>query len=37
MSLPQIGDQTAAILADIGYPQDQIKRLAAERVIAIQA
>jgi crotonobetainyl-CoA:carnitine CoA-transferase CaiB-like acyl-CoA transferase len=37
MSLPQIGAQTAAILADIGYPQDQIERLAAERVIAIQA
>jgi crotonobetainyl-CoA:carnitine CoA-transferase CaiB-like acyl-CoA transferase len=33
MSLPQIGAQTAAILADIGYPQYEIERLAADRVV----
>ena len=33
MSLPQIGAQTAAILADIGYPQYEIERFAADRVI----
>ena len=37
MSLPRIGAQTAAILADIGYSQDQIERLAAERVVTTGA
>jgi crotonobetainyl-CoA:carnitine CoA-transferase CaiB-like acyl-CoA transferase len=34
MSLPRIGAQTAAILADIGYSPDRIGRLEAERVVA---